>query len=363
MLVLGIETSCDETAAAVVADGRRVLSNRIASQVPIHQRYGGVVPEIASRAHLEQIVAIVEGSLADACIDIAQVDAIAVTRGPGLAGCLLVGVEYAKALSAARGIPLVAVQHVAGHLYSPFVGREKDAWGTPVEEPADHAPYIGMAVSGGHSSMVLARGALAFEPLGETLDDAVGEAYDKIAKLMGLGYPGGPLVDRLAADGDPNAFAFPRPLVKPDREGYDFSFSGLKTSVAREVEKMGGAAALAGKDELLRNLCASFQAAAVDVLVSRAKKALALLPRPGRLAVVGGVACNRGLRTELARRLPSASVALPEPEFCTDNAAMIAGAGYEILRRGLRTGLDLNATPRLTLCAPAVSWQGPVAAG
>lgn len=358
MLILGIESSCDETAAAVVADGRRVLSNRIASQIPLHQRWGGVVPEIASRAHLEQIVPIVEGALSDAGVGLTEIDAVAVTRGPGLAGCLLVGVEYAKALCAARGIPLIAVQHVAGHLYSPFIGREADAWGTPVAEPAKHAPYVGMAVSGGHSSMVLVRGPLQFEPLGETLDDAVGEAYDKIAKLIGLGYPGGPLVDRIAATGNPAAFDLPRPLVKPDREGYDFSFSGLKTAFAREVEKLGGAETVRADERLVADLCASFQAAAVDVLVLRAHKALQLLPAPGRLAVVGGVACNRGLREALAKRLPRVAVALPAPEFCTDNAAMIAGAAHVIATAGATSGLALNATPQLELCAPPASWQG-----
>lgn len=355
MLILGIESSCDETAAAVVEDGRRVLSNRIASQIPMHQRFGGVVPEIASRAHLEQIVPVVEGALADAGVTLSQIGAIAVTRGPGLIGCLLVGVEFAKALSSAHGIPLVGVQHVAGHLYSPWIGREKDAWGQPVGEAATFQPYIGLAVSGGHSSMVLAEGPLTFRTLGETLDDAVGEAYDKIAKLVRLGYPGGPIVDRMAATGNAEAFALPRPMLT--QPGYDFSFSGLKTAFAREVEKLGGPDAVAGKEALLADLCASFQAACIDVLLGRAKKALRD-HRVSRLAIVGGVACNRGLRAAIAGKLPRTTVAIPHPEFCTDNAAMIAGAGYPAFLAQCRSTPALNATAQLDLSAGAGKWQG-----
>ncbi|MEO8376846.1 MAG: tRNA (adenosine(37)-N6)-threonylcarbamoyltransferase complex transferase subunit TsaD [Candidatus Sumerlaeota bacterium] len=355
MLILGIESSCDETAAAVVEDGRRVMSNRIASQVPIHQRYGGVVPEIASRAHLEQIVQIVEGALADAGATLAQIDAIAVTRGPGLIGCLLVGVEFAKGLAVARGIPLLSVQHIAGHLYSPFIGRERDAWGAAVADPAPpFEPYIGLAISGGHSSMVLVRGPLAFETLGETLDDAVGEAYDKIAKHIGLGYPGGPLVDKLAATGNARAFAFPRPML--NRDDYDFSFSGLKSSFAREVEKLGGVDAIRGNETTIADLCASFQAACVDVLIEKCSRALRA-HRLSRLAVVGGVACNRGLRAGLASRMKNITVALPDPEFCTDNAAMIAGAGYHVYTSGARSESTISAKVGLELAAGAAGWR------
>ncbi|HMX63455.1 MAG TPA: tRNA (adenosine(37)-N6)-threonylcarbamoyltransferase complex transferase subunit TsaD [Candidatus Sumerlaeota bacterium] len=355
MLILGIESSCDETAAAVVEDGRRVLSNRIASQVPIHQRYGGVVPEIASRAHLEQIVQIVDGALADAKVALSEIDAIAVTRGPGLIGCLLVGVEFAKGLAVARGIPLLSVQHIAGHLYSPFIGRERDAWGVSVADPAPpFQPYIGLAVSGGHSSMALVRAPLTFEPLGETLDDAVGEAYDKIAKHIGLGYPGGPLVDRISAQGNPRAYAFPRPLL--NRDDYDFSFSGLKSSFAREVEKLGGADAIRGDEKIIADLCASFQAACIDVLVEKSHRALRA-HRLTRLAVVGGVACNRGLRAALALRMKNITVALPEPEFCTDNAAMIAGAAFHVYTAGARSEPTVNARVGLELTATAAGWQ------
>jgi len=354
MLVLGIESSCDETAAAVVEDGRRVLSNAIASQTPLHQLHGGVVPEIASRAHLEAIIPIVEQALADARVSMDDIGAIAATRGPGLIGCLLVGVEFAKGLAATRGLPLVAVQHVAGHLYSPFIGRERDAWGTDVTQHAEFEPYIGLAISGGHSSIVIAEAPNQLRVLGETLDDAVGEAYDKIAKLIGLGYPGGPIVDREAALGNPAAFDLPRPMIH--RAGYDFSFSGLKTAFAREVERQGGADAVKGNTAMIADLCASFQAAAIDVLVERAKKALRD-HRLRRLAVVGGVACNRGLRAALAERLPRIQIALPHPEFCTDNAAMIAGAAWPLLQSGALSGPRLAATPSLDLAAME-SWQG-----
>jgi N6-L-threonylcarbamoyladenine synthase len=350
-IILGIESSCDETAAAVVVGGRRVLSNVIASQVPIHQRFGGVVPEIASRAHAEQIVTVVEQALSEAGNP--RLDAVAVTRGPGLLGCLLVGTEFAKTLALLRGIPLLAIQHVAGHALSVYIGREADAWGVPVGEPREREPYIALAVSGGHSSMLLVDGDGGMRILGETLDDAVGEAYDKIAKAAGLGYPGGPLVDRLAAEGNPERFDFPRPLK--GREGYDFSFSGLKTAFARELEKLGGATIVGTDPQLLRDLCASFQAAAVDVLLTQAKKALRD-HRLGRLAIVGGVACNRGLRGAVRERLARAKVAFPEPEFCTDNAAMIAGAAG-LLECGPGSSRRLAAVAQLALDAPAREWQ------
>lgn len=354
MLILAIESSCDETAAAVVRDGRQVLSNRIASQIPLHQRYGGVVPEIASRAHLEQIVPIAAGALEDAGLSLEEIDAVAATRGPGLIGCLLVGLEYAKALSAARGLPLAAMQHIAGHLYSPWIGRETDAWGEPVSATPNFEPMIGLALSGGHSSIVHVKGPLDFEILGETLDDAVGEAYDKIAKLIGLGYPGGPIVDNLAQEGDPKAFDLPRPLL--NRPDFDFSFSGLKTAFARQVEKLGGADQIAADRVLTSDLCAAFQAACVDVIIGKAEKAL---NEKGlkRLAITGGVACNKGLRTELHNRLPDVHIALPAPEFCTDNAAMIAGAAYHLIGQSAQSSLSANAVASLDLEAGGSGWQ------
>lgn len=354
MIILGIESSCDETAAAVVESGRRVLSNRIASQVPLHQRFGGVVPEIASRAHVEQVLPVVVGALEEARVSLGEIDAIAVTRGPGLIGCLLIGVEFAKGIAVSRGLPLIAVQHVAGHLYSPYIGRKEDAWGDETASPAVFEPYIGLAISGGHSSILLAEKPLQFVTLGETLDDAVGEAYDKIAKLIGLGYPGGPIVDQRAARGDAEAFALPRPLI--NKGGYDFSFSGLKTAFAREVEKLGGAEEIAGNDEVIDNLCASFQAACIDVLIARAKRALKD-HRLKRLAVVGGVACNKGLRAALAERLPGVHIAVPEPEYCTDNAAMIAGAAFHVLQADATSTPQLSAVAQLDISASPETWQ------
>lgn len=354
VLILGIESSCDETAASIVKDGRQVLSNQIASQIPLHQRWGGVVPEIASRAHLEQILPMVEASLTEAQVSLDQVDAVAVTRGPGLIGCLLVGVEFAKTIALSRQIPLLAVHHTAGHLYSPFIDRETDAWGDSVTEPGDFSPYIGLAISGGHTSLVLAKGPTEFETLGQTLDDAVGEAYDKIAKLIGLGYPGGPIVDQRAHEGNGKAFQFPRPMM--NRPGYDFSFSGLKTAFAREVEKQGGGEVVSQDEGLVLDLCASFQQACIDVLIAKAKRAMKDYS-VNRLAVVGGVACNKGLRRALGARLRQAKVALPAPEYCTDNAAMIAGVAWHVYQAKASSGLALNAVPQLNLNAPPAQWQ------
>ncbi|MEQ8819724.1 MAG: tRNA (adenosine(37)-N6)-threonylcarbamoyltransferase complex transferase subunit TsaD [Sumerlaeia bacterium] len=347
MRVLGIESSCDETAFAVVENGVRVLSNAIASQIDLHARYGGVVPEIASRAHLEAVVAMHRAALQEAGVTMDDIDAIAVTRGPGLSGCLLVGTEYAKALALRHGKPLIAVHHIAGHIDSVNIGRTATAWGDPVEARAAFAPYVALVVSGGHSSLVHVRGPMDFLVLGETLDDAVGEAYDKVAKLLGLGYPGGPAMDRLAGEGHPQAFDLPRPMVHSG--DYNFSFSGLKTSVARTVEKHraeSGARELAPR--FLADLAASFQAACVDVLLRKAARALEET-RVGRLAITGGVACNRGLRAEAARRFPKVQIAIPASEFCTDNAAMIAGLGGVLGGEGLRSGLGLNALPGLGL--------------
>lgn len=347
MRVLGVESSCDETAFAVVEDGRRVLSNAVASQVDLHARYGGVVPEIASRAHLEALAPMLRRALDDAGASLDSIDAIAATQGPGLAGCLLAGLEFAKGLAARHGKPLVGVHHIAGHIHSSEIGRDRDAWGAPVDGPADPAPRLALVVSGGHSSLALARGPLDVEVLGETLDDAVGEAYDKSAKLLGLGYPGGPLMDKLAAQGDPKAFDFPRPVLR--KAGCAFSFSGLKTAVARAVE----IEERAGRDPradpvFVRDAAASFQAAAIDVLLGKAGRAL---EEHGldRLAIVGGVACNRGLRAAARERLAGVRVAIPDPEFCTDNAAMIAGLGFHVLaERGVST-LGINAAPGLAL--------------
>jgi N6-L-threonylcarbamoyladenine synthase len=351
MRVLGIESSCDETAFAVVDDSRRVRCNAIASQVELHARFGGVVPEIASRAHLEACVPLFHQCLAEAACTIDDIDAIAVTRGPGLAGCLLVGMEFAKGLALRHGKPLVSVHHIAGHIDSPQLALHHDAWGHRAEQDPAFEPYVALVVSGGHSSLVAVHERLRYEILGETWDDAVGEAYDKVAKLLGLGYPGGPVIDRLAEAGNPDAHHFPRPLR--GRAEFDFSFSGLKTAVARVVEAAGETDRCS--DSFIADIAASFQAACIDVLLDKARRAL---EHTGlrRLAITGGVACNRGLRAEAARRLRGVQVAIPKPQFCADNAAMIAGVGGALLAAGVTCGLGVNADPGLGL-VDVPSWQ------
>ncbi len=349
MLILGIESSCDETAFAVVENGTRVLSNAIASQIELHARFGGVVPEIASRAHLECSVPLYHEALRDAGVSIDDIDAIAITAGPGLAGCLLVGVEFGKALALRHGKPLVAAHHIAGHLYSVYLGRERNAWGTETgAAPEPCEPYVALVVSGGHSSLVLVRDFGKYEVLGETLDDAVGEAYDKVAKLLGLGYPGGPLMDKFAATGNATRFDLPRPLLHKGE--FNFSFSGLKTAVSREVEKFRAEHSDGAPlpDDFVADMAASFQAAAVEVLVEKAARAMKK-HRVHRLAVTGGVACNRGLRAAVATRFPNAQIGIPAPEYCTDNAAMIAGVGFQLYQQGRRSDLALNATPGMGL--------------
>ncbi len=333
MLVLGIETSCDETAAAIVEDGRRVLADVVASQILVHAQYGGVVPEVASRQHVATIVPVIQRTVADAGIALGDLDAIAVTCGPGLVGALLVGVETAKALAFALGKPLVGVNHLAGHLAAVFLG----------EDAPPPFPHLALLVSGGHTALIRVDEPGKTSLLGATRDDAAGEAFDKVGKLLGLGYPGGVAIDRLAATGDPRAVELPRAL--PARDDLDFSFSGLKTAVATRLAKTGvpeGAA--------LADFCASFQAAVVDVLVRKSRRALV---REGldALVVCGGVAANRGLRTALAEaaRADGFGLFIPPPKRCTDNAAMIAAEGSALFVRGKRSGLDLAVDPGLPL--------------
>jgi len=318
MLILGIESSCDETAAAVMADGGRLLSNVVDTQIDIHSRYGGVVPELASRRHLETIHGVVSRALAEAEVDLADLDAIAVTRGPGLVGSLLVGYSFAKAVCQVRKIPCLGVDHLAGHLLSVFLAGEKPEF-----------PYAALAVSGGHSSLYRVEDFDRFLVLGRTRDDAAGEAFDKVAKLLELGYPGGPVISRLAATGNPGAIAFPRAWL--DQESLDFSFSGLKTAVMNHVHR----ARQQGEPLLVADICASFQEAVVEVLVEKTFRA-ALNENLATVAVVGGVAANGRLREKMVQRglETDIRVCLPPPEFCTDNAAMIALAGYHLLRRG-----------------------------
>jgi N6-L-threonylcarbamoyladenine synthase len=326
MLLLSIESSCDETAAAVVRDGRTVLSNVIASQVAIHAEYGGVVPEIASRKHLEAISFIIEQALQEASVTFEDIEGVCVTRGPGLAGALLVGLSTAKAIAYARSIPLIGIHHIEGHLFAVFLER-------PVE-----FPFIALVVSGGHTHLYRVEEFGRYRILGQTLDDAAGEAFDKVAKIMGLSYPGGAVIDNLASKGDPQSVRLPRPLLNDG--SFNFSFSGLKTAVLNYLQKNP----LSGDERKLHDLCASFQEAVCDVLVRKTEAAVADTGIK-RLVVAGGVACNSGLRSrmkELASR-ECIELSIPSPLLCADNAAMIAVPGDYYLKNGMRSGYDLDA--------------------
>jgi N6-L-threonylcarbamoyladenine synthase len=338
MKILGIETSCDETSAAVVDDGT-VLSNIISSQF-VHQRYGGVVPELASRAHQRLIVPVVDEALQVAAVRTSELDGIAATYGPGLVGALLVGLNFAKALAFSLGKPFVAVNHMEAHLYSNLI------------EHADlKFPYLCLTVSGGHTQLVLVRALLDHKLLGETLDDAAGEAYDKVAKMLGLGFPGGPIVDKLAREGNPDFAKFPRSFL--DAESLDFSFSGIKTSVLywlRDRGLLNESRASKLTPRMLSDICASFQAAIVDVLVG---KTLSAAERYGvdNICVAGGVSANSELRRrmeEIGRR-NSLRVFFPGIEYCTDNGAMVAYVGWIELMRGMTTSFEVSAVANLPI--------------
>ncbi|MBW2735090.1 MAG: tRNA (adenosine(37)-N6)-threonylcarbamoyltransferase complex transferase subunit TsaD [Deltaproteobacteria bacterium] len=335
MIVLGIETSCDETAAALVRNGRTILSNIVASQIEVHRPYGGVVPELASRHHIRNIVPVVEESLDQAKVTLDELDGIAVTRGPGLVGALLVGVQLAKSLSYVSGKPLIGVNHLEGHLVAPQLSL-----GSLEELPARH---VALLVSGGHTALVLVESFGCYRPLGATRDDAAGEAFDKVAKLLGLGYPGGPIIERLAEQGDAAAIAFPRGLRR--RDELDFSFSGLKTAVMNHVRRAG-----TPEGQALNDVCASFQQAVADVLVRKTLRA-ATDRRVKAVVAGGGVLANQAIRDALQRALAARDIALfvPPIALCTDNGAMIAAAGTLRLARGERSGMDLNAQARLPL--------------
>ncbi|MFZ2950742.1 MAG: tRNA (adenosine(37)-N6)-threonylcarbamoyltransferase complex transferase subunit TsaD [Desulfuromonadaceae bacterium] len=327
MLLLSIETSCDETAAAVVQGGREILSSVISSQIAIHAAYGGVVPEIASRKHLESISPVISQALREAGAGMEDLEGVAVTRGPGLSGALLVGFSAAKAIAVARKIPFVGVHHIEGHLFAPFLER------------AVEFPFLALVVSGGHTHLFHVEGFGIYTTLGRTIDDAAGEAYDKCAKIMGMPYPGGALIDKMARSGNPDAIRLPRPLL---RDGtLNFSFSGLKTAVLQQTMK--NPVSIPGQDA--DDLCASFQEAVCHVLAAKTESAIRQ-SGAARLVVAGGVACNSGLRlrmTELCERL-GVELSIPHPSLCGDNAAMLAVPGDYYLSHGLASSPSLDVT-------------------
>lgn len=326
MLLLALESSCDETAAAVVRDGRQVLSNIISSQVDLHAVYGGVVPELASRRHLEVINPLVDEALSKAGVQQQELQGVVVTRGPGLVGALLVGVSFAKAYAYALKIPLLGVHHIEGHIQAIQLEREVEY------------PFLALAVSGGHTHLYRVDGIGCYKLLGRTVDDAAGEAFDKVAKMLGLGYPGGPIIDKLAAAGNDGGIIFPRPMLKKDN--FDFSFSGMKTAVLNYLHRLDSPP----DETVISQIACAFQTAVVDVLTQKALRA-AKVEDLNRIVVAGGVACNSGLRGKFSELtdLSDIEVFFPSPVLCADNAAMLAVAGNYYLSQGMSSELDLNA--------------------
>lgn len=331
MIILSIETSCDETAAAVLKDGQEILSNVVYSQIALHRPYGGVVPELASRRHLDKIVPVVEGALSQAGVDLTAVEGIAVTRGPGLVGALLVGLCFAKSLSAVRRVPLLGINHIEGHICSIFLEKK-----VPF-------PFLSLTVSGGHTSLFLVKGIGFYEVLGQTRDDAAGEAFDKVAKLLNLGYPGGGIIESLAEKGNPR-IRFPRAI--PSADSLDFSFSGIKTAVVNYVK--GFTATTEGaKGCSIEDIAASFQEAVVDMLIKKVIQAQRKY-RTERLVLAGGVVANGYLRRRFREMAQEEEMDLyiPSPHLCTDNAAMIAWVGNHYLEKGIHDSLDIDALSR-----------------
>ncbi len=333
MNILGIDTSCDETAAAVVTDGRKILSNIVSSQVDLHQKYGGIVPELASRKHIESINYIVDEAMSEAGVSFGDVGAIAVTNRPGLIGALLVGVAAAKSLAYVHDLPLLGINHIEGHIYANHMVHDNLPF-----------PHVCLTVSGGHTFLVEVRKGWKYELLGGTIDDAAGEAYDKVAQYLGLGFPGGRVIDQLAQKGNSTAIDFPRPML--NRNNYQFSFSGLKTAVRYFVEK----AKAAGTTPAIEDIAASFQAAAVEVLVQKTVRA-AKERDAKAITLTGGVAANSQLRRSMSEAATDiqAKIYYPPIQLCTDNGAMIAGVAYHKYQEGLKDGLELNASAKASI--------------
>lgn len=351
MLILGIDTSCDDTSASVVEDGTRILSNIVSSQEGIHKRYGGIVPELASRRHIEMIWPVVDEALRCADTQLSELSAIAVCHGPGLIGSLLVGCSFAKAVCFSNNIPLVSVNHLEGHIFSCFIDEGGIKGETGLTERTPEFPFLSLIVSGGHTNMYRVDGFGRYRELGRTRDDAAGEAYDKVSKLLGIGYPGGPVIDRLAQEGNPDAIDFPRAYLP---ESLDFSFSGLKTAVMNYLKSPVSSTLQSEiqnpKSKIIKDIAASFQAAVVDVLVKKVERA-ASIEKVKRITLSGGVAANSSLRKEINRVADEKGleVFIPPAYLCTDNAAMIAAAGHLHFTSHDFAGMDLNPVAYLPL--------------